>query len=66
VFTARYGLDLYITQIRFVFKRLNPGSPCQRNVQGQEVSVRQQIRLQFKEKLEKFYIWSIPLLDADT
>lgn len=27
---------------------------------------RQQIRLQFKEKLVKFYIWSIPLLYADT
>jgi hypothetical protein len=45
--------------------KLNPGLPCQRNIQGEEASVRQQIRLQFKEKLEKFYICSVPLLDAD-
>jgi hypothetical protein len=48
-----------------VHVKLNPGMPCQRNIQG-EASVRQQIRLQFKEKLVKFYIWSIPLLYADT
>jgi hypothetical protein len=49
-----------------VHVKLNPGLPCQRNIQGEETSVRQQIRLQFQEKLVKFYIWSIFWLDADT
>jgi hypothetical protein len=49
-----------------VHVKLNPESSCQRIILGQEASFRQQIRLQFKEKLVKFYIWSIPLLDAHT
>jgi len=48
-----------------VHVKLNPGLSCQRNNE-EETSVRQQSRLHFKEKLVRFYICSIPLLDADT
>jgi len=42
-----------------VHVKLNAELPGQRNVQIEETSVRQQIRLQMKEKLVKFYIWSV-------
>jgi len=42
-----------------VHVKLNPGLPGQRKIKIEETSVRQQLGLQLKEKLVKFYIWNV-------